>query len=113
MTAPTATLELRVAEARELNPLIRMLRLRAEDGRPLPGFAAGAHIRVQVSLPDGKTDWRHYSLINFATARNATNAPTEYVIAVRKEAEGRGGSRLMHVQLKVGDTLTIESPKHD
>ncbi len=113
MTAPTATLELRVAEARELNPLIRLLRLRAEDGRALPGFAAGAHIRVQVSLPDGKTDWRHYSLINFATARNATNAPTEYVIAVRKEAEGRGGSRFMHEQLKAGDTLAVEAPKND
>jgi len=86
MTAPSATLSLRVVQARELNPLIRMLRLHAEDGRALPGFSAGAHIRVQVSLPDGKTDWRHYSLINFDTARNATNAPTEYVIAVRKEA---------------------------
>ena len=81
MTAPTATLQLRVAEARQLNPLIRMLRLSAEDSRPLPGFAAGAHIRVQVSLPDGKTDWRHYSLINFATARNATNAPTAAALA--------------------------------
>jgi ferredoxin len=113
MTAPSATLSLRVVEARELNPLIRMLRLRADDARALPGFAAGAHIRVQVSLPDGKTDWRHYSLINFATARNATNAPTEYVIAVRKEAEGRGGSRFMHEQLKEGDALAIEAPKND
>jgi ferredoxin-NADP reductase len=113
MTAPTATLQLRVAEARALNPLIRMLRLRAEDGGALPGFAAGAHIRVQVSLPGGATDWRHYSLINFATARNATNAPTEYVIAVRKEADGRGGSRFMHEQLKEGDTLAIEAPKND
>lgn len=113
MTAPTATLQLRVTEVRELNPLIRMLRLRAEDGRPLPGFAAGSHIRVQVSLPDGKADWRHYSLINFATARNATNAPTEYVIAVRKEAEGRGGSRFMHEQLKEGDMLAVEAPKND
>ncbi|MGJ7562897.1 PDR/VanB family oxidoreductase [Variovorax sp. GB1R11] len=113
MTAPTATLQLRVTEVRELNPLIRMLRLRAEDGRPLPGFAAGSHIRVQVSLPDGKADWRHYSLINFATARNATNAPTEYVIAVRKEAEGRGGSRFMHERLKEGDMLAVEAPKND
>ncbi|MGJ7553451.1 PDR/VanB family oxidoreductase [Variovorax sp. RB3P1] len=113
MTAPTASLQLRVTEVRELNPLIRMLRLRAEDGRPLPGFAAGSHIRVQVSLPDGKADWRHYSLINFATARNATNAPTEYVIAVRKEAEGRGGSRFMHEQLKEGDMLAVEAPKND
>ncbi|MDQ0587029.1 PDR/VanB family oxidoreductase [Variovorax paradoxus] len=113
MTAPIATLQLRVAEARQLNPLIRMLRLRAEDGRALPGFAAGAHIRVQVALPDGKADWRHYSLINFATARNATNAPTEYVIAVRKEAEGRGGSRFMHEALNEGDMLAIEAPKND
>ena len=113
MTAPSATLSLRVVEAQTLNPLIRMLRLRAEDGSALPGFAAGAHIRVQVSLPDGKTDWRHYSLINFCTARNATNAPTEYVIAVRKEAGGRGGSRFMHEKLKEGDTLAIEAPKND
>jgi len=107
------TLNLRVAEARELNPLIRLLRLRADDGSQLPGFTAGAHIRVQVSLPDGKTDWRHYSLINFDTARNATNAPAEYVIAVRKEAEGRGGSRFMHERLNAGDTLLIELPKND
>lgn len=113
MTAQPVTLELRIAEVCELNPLIRMLRLRAEDGRALPGFAAGAHIRVQVSLPGGKTDWRHYSLVNFATERNATNAPAEYVIAVRKEAEGRGGSRFMHEQLKQGDMLTIQAPKND
>lgn len=113
MTAQPVTLELRIAEVCELNPLIRMLRLRAEDGRALPGFAAGAHIRVQVSLPGGKTDWRHYSLVNFATERNATNVPAEYVIAVRKEAEGRGGSRFMHEQLKQGDMLTIQAPKND
>src|SRR6218665_57301 len=49
-TMTAATLLLRVAQARQLNPLIRMLRLCAEDGGALPGFAAGAHIRVQVSL---------------------------------------------------------------
>ncbi|WP_295984440.1 ferredoxin reductase, partial [uncultured Variovorax sp.] len=113
MSTTSATLSLRVAEARQLNPLIRLLRLRADDGRALPGFAAGAHIRVQVSLPGGKTDWRHYSLINFDTARNATNAPTDYVIAVRKEAEGRGGSRFMHDGLKEGDAIAIEPPKND
>jgi vanillate O-demethylase ferredoxin subunit len=109
----TATLQLRVVEARELNPLIRMLRLRADDGRELPGYTAGAHIRVQVQLPDGKQDWRHYSLINFETARNATNAPAEYRIAVRREDDGRGGSRFMHERVKEGDLLSIEAPKND
>ena len=109
----TATLQLRVAEAHQLNPLIRQFRLRADDGRALPGFSAGAHIRVQVQLPDGARDWRNYSLINFATERNATVAPTEYVIAVRKEDEGRGGSRFMHERLQPGDEVTIELPKND
>ncbi len=113
MSFKPATLQLHVAEAQALNPLIRMLRLRAADGRALPGYSAGAHIRVRVELSDGTPDWRHYSLINFATARNATNAPTDYLIAVRKEAEGRGGSRFMHERVKEGDALAIEAPKND
>jgi len=112
LTLPTV-LTLRVVEARELNPLIRLLRLRGTDGRALPAFDAGAHIRVQVSLPGGKTVWRHYSLVNFATELNATQAPAEYVIAVRKEAQGRGGSCFMHQQVDEGDTLVIEAPKND
>src|SRR6218665_1717323 len=112
-TMTAATLLLRVAQARQLNPLIRMLRLCAEDGGALPGFAAGAHIRVQVSLPDGKTDWRHYSLIDFATTHNASSAPDQYLIAVRNEPGGRGGSRFMHQRLKEGDSIAIEAPKNE
>lgn len=107
------TLRLRVAEARELNPLIRLLRLRADDGSVLPSYTAGAHIRVQVELAEGTQDWRHYSLVNFAAQADATDAPTDYVIAVRKEAEGRGGSRFMHERVNTGDLVTIEAPKND
>ena len=53
------TLALRVAQVRDLNPLIRQLRLRAEDGSVLPGYEPGAHVRVQVTLADGAQDWRH------------------------------------------------------
>jgi ferredoxin-NADP reductase len=113
-TAPTpALLSLRVAEARTLNPLIRLLRLVAADGGALPGFTAGSHLRVQTTLPDGSTDWRHYSLIHFSTEPGATAAPREYVIAVRREDEGRGGSRFMHERVQVGDVLTIEPPKNE
>lgn len=113
MPQTSKLLSLRVAEARTLNPLIRMLRLVAEDGSALPGFTAGAHLRVQVTLPDGKTDWRHYSLIDFSTRPGATEAPREYVIAVRREDEGRGGSRFMHERVQPGDVLTIEAPKNE
>jgi ferredoxin-NADP reductase len=109
-----STLQVRVAEALELNPLIRSFRLVALDGAPLPGFSAGAHIRVQVEPVAGAVpDWRHYSLVNFAPEGSATEAPAEYLIAVRKEESGRGGSRFMHERVKQGDLLTIELPKND
>jgi vanillate O-demethylase ferredoxin subunit len=107
------TLTLRVAEARQLNPLIRQFRLRAVDGSVLPGYTAGAHLRVRVRLPEGTEDWRHYSLINLSTDAGATDAPHEYVIAVRRDDEGRGGSRFMHEQVQDGDLLTIEAPKNE
>jgi len=106
-------MQLRVAEVRELNPLIRMVRLRADDGAVLPGYSAGAHLRVRVDLPDGSVDWRHYSLINFAADKAAGTAPTEYVIAVRREDEGRGGSLFMHRQVQPEQLLQVEAPKNE
>lgn len=103
-------LSLRVAEARMLNPLVRQLRLVAADASPLPGFTAGAHLRVQVTLKDGRADWRHYSLVDFS---GVTDAPQEYLIAVRREDQGRGGSCFMHEQVQAGDVLRIEAPKNE
>ena len=106
------TLTVEVAAADTLNPLIRRCTLRAADGALLPGFTAGAHVRVQVTLPDGKTDWRHYSLVNTAPGTETTVPQPHYTIAVRREDEGRGGSRWMHA-LQPGQRLTIEPPKND
>lgn len=110
--APTI-LHLRVEEARELNPLIRLIRLGAPDGATLPGFTPGAHVRVQVALPGGQSDWRHYSLINPSAAEGASAAPTHYLIAIRREDAGRGGSLFMHQQVQVGQLLSIEAPKNE
>jgi len=112
MSATPATLQLRVAEARELNPLIRLLRLRADGGSALPGYSAGAHLRVRVQLPDGSRDWRHYSLISFLTDTAARGAPTEYLIAVRRDDQGRGGSLFMH-RVQPGQLLEIEAPRNE
>jgi len=106
------TIQVQVAQVQALNPLVRCITLRARDGAALPGFSAGAHVRVQVALADGASDWRHYSLIDFGAEAEAVGAPAHYRIAVRREDEGRGGSRFMHA-LREGDTLTIEPPRND
>lgn len=107
------TLALRVRRATLLNPLIRELELVAPDGTVLPGFAPGAHVQLQVPLPDGRSDWRHYSLVELTGDAAACRTPSRYVIAVRREADGRGGSRHLHEHVAEGDTLQVRPPRND
>lgn len=107
-------LTLKIIEMRQLNPLICLFRLAAPDGKPLPAWSPGSHLQIQVTLPDGTQDWRHYSLVELGDAAGQLDvAPQEYMIAVRKEAQGRGGSRYMHENLHVGNLVTVEPPKND
>ncbi|MFL9944181.1 PDR/VanB family oxidoreductase [Paraburkholderia graminis] len=73
------------------------------DGVPVEAFTAGAH--VDVHLPGGLV--RQYSL---------ANDPAEserYIIGVKKEAGGRGGSRYIHERLRVGDQLEVGVPRNN
>jgi ferredoxin-NADP reductase len=72
-------------------------------GAALPGFAAGAHIDVHV--PGGML--RQYSLCNDPAERQ------RYVVAVLREAAGRGGSRAMHDKLRVGDIVETSAPRNN
>ena len=111
--AAPAVLTLRVVQAYTPVPDIRVFALQSPRGEPLPGYTAGAHIRVRVELGDSGEHWRHYSLVNLLPQLDATEAPTEYVIAVRREADGRGGSRYMHEHVQEGDELTVEAPRNE
>ncbi len=96
-------IELRVARIEQITPRIRLFELVSPGGRPLPGFTAGAHIDVEL----GNGEERSYSLLNDQgdTAR--------YVIAVLREAEGRGGSAWMHDVLRQGDVIRAAAPEND
>lgn len=107
----TSTISVRVEAARLVAGDVRVLRLRGDAA--LPGFTAGAHVNVQVLAADGKADWRRYSLVNLDTAPGATDRPSDYLLAVRLEPSGRGGSHHMHHAVRVGDTLVIEAPRND
>ncbi|WP_028218546.1 PDR/VanB family oxidoreductase [Paraburkholderia oxyphila] len=99
-----------VESVEPLSSHITSFRLRAPDGRALPGFAAGAHIRVQVG--EGSDAWRAYSLVNLASdaCTACERAPDHYLIAVRREDAGAGGSLWMHTHVRVGHTLRIAPP---
>src|SRR6266496_1688431 len=70
---------------------IRTVELRPSQAGALPGWDPGAHIKVR--LPDG--DHRSYSLLNLSTAP-ACVSPEFYLLGVRLEDPGKGGSRFMH-----------------
>lgn len=81
---------------------IRSFMLVAPDGTPLPPFSAGSHIDVETPCKA----IRQYSFCNAATEVGS------YLIAVLREAAGRGGSASMHDVLNVGDRLTIGEPRN-
>ncbi len=72
------------------------------SGAELPAFSAGSH--VDVTIPGGLV--RQYSLCNSASERN------RYVIGVWKDANSRGGSKAMHLEVNVGDTLQVGPPRN-
>ncbi|WP_295812036.1 PDR/VanB family oxidoreductase [uncultured Nitratireductor sp.] len=101
-------LKLKVRTSEALTPHIRTLELEAADGGVLPGFSAGAHIRVV--LPDGSD--RHYSLVNACAESGITDTPDSYRLGVRLEEDSKGGSRFMHA-LKEGDVIETSAPRND
>jgi len=72
------------------------------DGGLLPSWTPGGHIDVQ--LPSGRR--RQYSLCGPPGRR------TDYRIAIRRIADGGGGSIEMHDAFDVGDSLVFEGPRN-
>jgi vanillate O-demethylase ferredoxin subunit len=104
MTAPGA-LELVVAASRDLAAGIRSLTLKRADGGDLPGFTAGAHIDVEVTLADGTVATRSYSIASAPGERSF------YEIGVLRERQGAGGSAFMHDRLAPGTRLRASEPR--
>lgn len=101
--AAPARLAVRLQQIRWEAEDIASYELAATDGAELPPFDAGAH--VDLHLPGGMV--RSYSLLNAPAER------ARYVIGVRHEREGRGGSQWMHRSLHIGDVLHISPPAND
>jgi phthalate 4,5-dioxygenase reductase subunit len=95
-----AFMPLRLVEKRDLTPQITEFVLTQADGTALAAATPGSHINVRT--PSGAI--RSYSLTNCEGANDC------YVIAVKREENGRGGSLSMHRDLVAGDTVAASQP---
>jgi len=95
-------MQLRVCRAEQLARDIHSFEFRAIGDAELPSFSAGAH--VSVTAPNGSV--RKYSLCNDPSER------TRYVIAVKRDPAGHGGSVSLVDGTRVGDSIEVSEPRN-
>ncbi|CAN5285418.1 PDR/VanB family oxidoreductase [soil metagenome] len=93
-------LELTVRAVDDGFPGIRTLTLARPDGGVLPSFTPGSHLVIECG---GNAN--AYSLTSDSVA------PREYVVSVLECLDGSGGSRWIHHELAVGDSVVARPPR--
>jgi len=93
-------LKMTVSKVEAMTPDVTKYEFSAPDGATLPPATAGAHIDVVVA-PEF---FRQYSL-----SGNPAD-PSKYQIAVLREDEGRGGSKLLHRIFEEGRRVFVSHP---
>ena len=85
--------------AHEMN----LYEFRHPDGRDLAPFTAGSH--VDLHLAAGMV--RQYSLMNDPAERD------RYLLGIKLDRQGRGGSAFVHDRLRVGDLVRVGAPRNN
>jgi len=98
---PITTIKTIVDTIEDAGAGVKLFSLVDPDHWDLPPFRPGAHI--DLHLPGGMV--RTYSLCNDPADNGC------YRIAVKRERVGRGGSMILHDQVKVGDTIGVTLPR--
>lgn len=96
-------MKLRVTDIREETTGVRLIELRHPLRDRLPFGNAGSH--VDLRLPDGKI--RQYSLCGDPGDQG------RYLIAVKREKSGRGGSEWVHEKLNIGSEVHVSAPRNN
>jgi phthalate 4,5-dioxygenase reductase component len=103
MSHDEQTLQVSVTHKAQIAEDIFLFEMRDPSGMPLPAFTAGAHIGVTTR--NGCS--RKYSLCNDPLEQE------RYLIAVKKELNGRGGSVNFVETTSEGDLISITPPRND
>jgi len=97
------TLTMRVQAMRYEARGVVSLELQDLNGATLPEYSPGAHIDLHL----GNGLVRSYSLCG------APEVHDRYTVGVLLDRNSRGGSRYVHEQLRVGNTLTVGVPRNN
>jgi ferredoxin-NADP reductase len=103
MSASSHTIRVQVTRITQAASEINVIQLTAAAGQELPPFTAGSHIDLHLS--NGMI--RSYSL------SGSPDESRHYLIGVKNEPKGSGGSRFIHEQLRIGDDLDISRPRNN
>lgn len=96
-------MQLTVTARRALTADVEEFTLAMADGSVLPAVDAGAHISIET--PSGAK--RRYSIVHPGQDLRA------YTIAIKREAQSRGGSASMHDDAQVGQVLNVDAPDNE
>lgn len=102
-TAHHGALQLKIDQVEAVTPEITRFTFVAADGSWLPPFSGGSHVTVLIDAPGG-TRRNAYSLMS------SPYDAGKYQIAVRRVEDGKGGSRTLHAEAKVGDIVPVTIP---
>ncbi|MBM2712937.1 oxidoreductase [Mesorhizobium caraganae] len=102
MASPRLIMKMKVASLRHEAGDVSVVEFRHPRRPQLPSFEAGSH--VDIHMPGGKV--RQYSLMGHPADLS------RYLIGVKREETGRGGSAWLHANLKVGDEMPVSAPRN-
>lgn len=95
--------ELRVSQMTWEAEGVLSVRFTDPAGADLPHWEPGAHLALH--LPNGIT--REFSLCSDPEDRSG------WTVAVLREPSSRGGSAYVHLELRVGDAITVDGPRNN
>lgn len=96
------SIDVQVVKIEDCGRDIRAYTLRPSNRDLLPTAQAGAHI--DLFLPNGMI--RQYSLVLGGRSNE------EYRVAVKRDANSRGGSAYIHSEVRIGMSLRISAPRN-
>lgn len=103
MSAGAEKISVTVSEKVVLNDLVTRFQFKRTDGGSFPAFSGGAHTVIEMKDGD-MTRLNPYSLMSNPLL------PDVYEISIRRDEDGRGGSKFMHDKVNVGDEMVLSYP---